>query len=258
MAITQSKPGIFLSQPVLQSIPMNPTPCKTHWNSAGSFMSAEPADSRSCVTKWKTTITTCLLLQPSPRKSNSEVEKRSVRCALPPGCLWPDLAGRKSPSENTFCVLPSRCASSLKELPTKSPSRMWNCSHKAIPPLLCIRNSSRMSLLFFSWTSAAGLLIWCGWIMVFPMRLPAEVWNSVWSAALMKRKNRSAGIPGCLWPTLRWSVFWQESPAVWMRTPETLSRNKGGFTKRAFFRQLWNQGLTWKPSRWWCWAAAHR
>ena len=51
-------------------------------------------------------------------------EKRSVRCALPPGCLWPDLAGRKSPSENTFCVLPSRCASSLKELPTKSPSRM--------------------------------------------------------------------------------------------------------------------------------------
>ena len=39
MAITQSKPGIFLSQPVLQSIPMNPTPCKTHWNSAGSFIS---------------------------------------------------------------------------------------------------------------------------------------------------------------------------------------------------------------------------
>ena len=27
-------------------------------------------------------------------------------------------------------------------------------------------------------------------------------------------------------------------------TPETFSRNKGGFTKRAFFRQLWNQGLT--------------
>ncbi len=107
MAITQSKPGIFLSQPVLQSIPMNPTPCKTHWNSAGSFMSAEPADSRFCATKWKTTITTCLPLRPSPRKSNSEVEKQSVRCALPPGCLWLDLAVRKSLSGNTFCVLPS-------------------------------------------------------------------------------------------------------------------------------------------------------
>ena len=28
-----------------------------------------------------------LPLQPSPRKSNSEVEKQNVRCALPPGCL---------------------------------------------------------------------------------------------------------------------------------------------------------------------------
>ena len=39
-----------------------PTPCKTHWNSAGSFMSAEPAGSRFCATKWKTTITICLPL----------------------------------------------------------------------------------------------------------------------------------------------------------------------------------------------------
>lgn len=89
-------------------------------------MSAEPAGSRSCATKWKTTITTCLPLQPSPRKSNSEVEKQSVQCALPPGCRWLDLAVRKSPSGNIFCVLPSRCTLSLKESPIKSPLRIKN------------------------------------------------------------------------------------------------------------------------------------
>ena len=38
MAITPSKPGIFLSQPVSRNIPTNPTPCRTHWNTAsGKF-----------------------------------------------------------------------------------------------------------------------------------------------------------------------------------------------------------------------------
>src|SRR5699024_8837575 len=53
----------------------NPTPCRTRWSTVESSSCAEPAGSRSCATKWKTTITTCLPLQPSPRKSNSEVEK---------------------------------------------------------------------------------------------------------------------------------------------------------------------------------------
>lgn len=51
-------------------------------------------------------------------------EKQSVPSNLLPDCLWPDLAGRKSPSGNTFCVLPSQCASNSKEFPTKSPSKM--------------------------------------------------------------------------------------------------------------------------------------
>ena len=64
---------------------MNPTPYRTRWSTAGSFMSAEPADSRSYETKWRTTITTCLPLPPSPKRSNSAMKKTECSVKLAAG-----------------------------------------------------------------------------------------------------------------------------------------------------------------------------
>ena len=55
-------------------------------------------------------------------KQRGEKAECSVNIAA--GLPLAGLAVRKSPSGNTFCVLPSLCASNSKENPTKSPSRM--------------------------------------------------------------------------------------------------------------------------------------
>lgn len=51
-------------------------------------------------------------------------EKAECSVKLAAGLPLAGFGREKSPSGNTFCVLPSQCASNSKENPTKSPLRM--------------------------------------------------------------------------------------------------------------------------------------
>ena len=85
----------------------------------GSFSCAGRADSRSCATRWKTIHYYLLTLAAIAKeiKQRSGTTECSVKIAA--GCPLAGFGREKIHSGNTFCVLPSRCASNLKESPYK-------------------------------------------------------------------------------------------------------------------------------------------
>ena len=165
MAITQSKPGIFLSQPVLQSIPMNPTPCKTHWNSAGRFYVCGTGRQPILRNKMENDNYYLLTLAAIAKEIKQRGGKTECSVRIAAGLPLAGFGREKKPFRE-YLLRSSQLADGLRPVCFKFEGIAYKITiedvklfPQGIPPLLCIQNSSRMSLLFFLWTSAAGLLI---------------------------------------------------------------------------------------------------
>ena len=96
MAITQSKPGIFLFPAGIAEYSHEPYTLQNTLEFGGKFYVCGTGRQPILRNKMENDNYYLLTLAAIAKEIKQRGGKRSVRCALPPGCLWPDLAGRKA------------------------------------------------------------------------------------------------------------------------------------------------------------------